>query len=64
LRYPLQTVPGVSEVASIGGFVKQYQVVVSPDAQLNFHVPLAKVRAAIQRFNNDVGGCLIEMGET
>jgi len=64
LRYPLQTVSGVSEVASVGGFIKQYQVVVNPDALLSFHIPLAKVKTAIQRSNNDVGGRLIEMGET
>ena len=64
LRYPLQTVKGVSEVASIGGYVKQYQVEVDPDALLAFDIPLAKIKRAIQRTNNDVGGRLIEMGET
>ena len=64
LRYPLQTVKGVSEVASIGGYVKQYQVEVDPDALLAFDIPLAKIKHAIQRTNNDVGGRLIEMGET
>jgi len=64
LRYPLQTVPGVSEVASIGGYVKQYQVEVKPEALLAYNIPLAKVRQAIQRSNNDVGGRLVEMGET
>ncbi len=64
LRYPLQTVPGVSEVAAIGGFVKQYQVEVDPDALLAYNIPLAKVRHAIQRSNQDVGGRLIEMTET
>ncbi|PJA32088.1 MAG: CusA/CzcA family heavy metal efflux RND transporter, partial [Zetaproteobacteria bacterium CG_4_9_14_3_um_filter_53_7] len=64
MRYPLQTVDGVAEVASIGGFVKQYQVEVNPDALTAFNIPLAKVKQAIARSNNDVGGRLIEMGET
>ena len=64
MRYPLQTVQGVAEVASIGGFVKQYQVEVDPDALAAFNIPLAKVKEAIARSNNDVGGRLIEMGET
>ena len=64
LRYPLQTVPGVAEVAAIGGYVKQYQVEVDPDALLAYGIPLAKVRHAIQRSNRDVGGRLVEMAET
>ncbi|MEQ8692489.1 MAG: CusA/CzcA family heavy metal efflux RND transporter [Pseudomonadales bacterium] len=64
LRYPLQTVSGVSEVASVGGFVKQYQVEVDPNALLRYNIPLGKVRRAIERSNNDVGGRLIEMAET
>ena len=64
LRYPLQTVEGVSEVASIGGYVKQYQIEVKPEALLAYNIPLAKVKQAIQRSNNDVGGRLVEMGET
>ncbi len=64
LRYPLQTVPGVSEVASIGGYVKQYQVEVDPNVLANYNIPLSKVKTAIQRSNNDVGGRLIEMAET
>ena len=64
LRYELTSVPGVSEVASIGGFVKQYQVTVDPNKLAVFDVPLSKVRTAIQRGNNDVGGRLVEMGET
>ncbi len=63
LRYNLQTVPGVAEVASIGGYVKQYQVEVDPDALVAYGIPLAKVRHAIQRSNNDVGGRLVEMAE-
>lgn len=64
LRYPLQTVSGVAEVASIGGYVKQYQVEVDPNALLAFNIPLSKVKKAIQRSNNNVGGRLIEFAET
>ena len=64
LRYPLQTVPGVAEVASIGGFVRQYQVEVDPSALQRYNVPLHKVKSAIQQSNNDVGGRLIEQAET
>lgn len=64
MRYPLQTVDGVAEVASIGGFVKQYQIEVDPNALLNYHIPLSKVREAIRRSNMDVGGKLLEMAET
>ena len=64
LRYELTSVPGVSEVASIGGFVKQYQVVVDPNKLLAYNIPLQKVRMAIRRSNNDVGGRIIEMAET
>ncbi|MCH7529480.1 MAG: efflux RND transporter permease subunit, partial [Candidatus Marinimicrobia bacterium] len=64
LRYQLMGVPGVSEVASIGGFVKQYQVEVDPNKLLAYNIPLNKVKIAIQRSNNDVGGRLIEMAET
>ena len=64
LRYPLQTVKGVAEVASIGGFVKQYQVEVDPNALQAYNIPLSKVKQAIKRSNSDVGGRLIEMAET
>ena len=64
LRYELTSVPGVSEVASIGGFVKQYQVTVDPNRLLAYNVPLQKIKMAIRRSNNDVGGRLIEMAET
>jgi len=63
LRYELMSVPGVAEVASIGGYVKQYQVEVDPNKLLAYNVPLSTVRTALQRSNNDVGGRLIEMGE-
>jgi len=64
LRYELTAVPGVSEVASIGGFVKQYQVEVDPNRLLAYNVPISEVRTAIQKSNKDVGGKLVEMGET
>ena len=64
LRYELASVPGVSEVASVGGFVKQYQVEVDPLKLQAYNIPIQKIRRAIQRSNNDVGGRLIEMGET
>jgi Cu(I)/Ag(I) efflux system membrane protein CusA/SilA len=64
LRYELTSVPGVAEVASLGGFVKQYQVVVDPNKLMAFNIPLQKVKMAIQRSNNDVGGRLVEMAET
>ncbi len=64
LRYELTAIPGVSEVASIGGYVKQYQVNVDPTKLASFDIPLNKVRMAIKRSNNDVGGRLMEMGET
>lgn len=64
LRYPLQTVNGVAEVASVGGYVKQYQVEVDPNALLRYNIPLQKVKMAIKRSNNDVGGRLVEMAET
>ncbi len=64
LRYELQTVPGVSEVAGIGGFVRQYQVEVEPNALASYGISLSQVRYAIQRSNNDVGGRLVEFAET
>ena len=64
LRYELTALEGVSEVASVGGFVKQYQVEVDPDKLNAYGIPLSRVKHAIQRSNNDVGGRLIEMGET
>jgi len=63
LKYELQTVPGVAEVATVGGMVRQYQVVLDPDALRAYGLPLAKIRAAIQAGNREVGGSVIEMGE-
>ncbi|MGD0999326.1 MAG: CusA/CzcA family heavy metal efflux RND transporter [Candidatus Brocadiia bacterium] len=61
LRYWLQSVPGVAEVASIGGFQKQYQVNLDPVALQAYHVPISKVVDALRAGNNDVGGRLVEM---
>ncbi len=63
LKYELQTVSGVAEVATIGGMVRQYQVVVDPDKLRAFGVTLAKLKAAIQQGNQETGGSVIEMGE-
>ena len=63
LKYELQTVPGVSEVATVGGMVKQYQVVLDPDRLRAFSIPLSKVRMAVQRANQEVGGSVIEHAE-
>jgi Cu(I)/Ag(I) efflux system membrane protein CusA/SilA len=64
LKYQLTSVPGVAEVASIGGFVKQYQVEVDPNKLFIYNIPLSKVREAIKSSNIDVGGRLVEMAET
>ncbi len=63
LKYELQTVEGVSEVASVGGHVKQYQVVVDPDRLRAFDIPLSRIKQEIQRANQEVGASVIEMGE-
>ena len=64
LRYELQQVPGVSEVASVGGYVRQYQVTVDPQKLQAYNLPITQVREAIQRNNNDAGGRVIEQAET
>ena len=63
LKYELTAVQGVSEVASIGGFVKQYQITVDPNRLRAYDIPLARIRNAVQRSNNDVGGRVLEMSE-
>lgn len=63
LRYWLRSVPGVAEVASLGGFVKQYQVNVDPNKLLAYNVPLKTVINAIRMSNNDVGGKVVEATE-
>ena len=64
VRYQLTKAPGVAEVASIGGFVQQYQVVVDPVKLRSYGVPLMKVVQAIRDSNRDVGGRVVEMAET
>ena len=64
LKYELTSVQGVSEVASIGGFVKQYQITVDPNKLRAYNIPLSKISMAVKRSNNDVGGRLLEMAET
>lgn len=64
LKYELTAVDGVSEVASIGGYVKQYQVTVDPVKLLAYNISIDMVEMAIKKSNNDVGGGVIEMGET
>ncbi|MCF7668563.1 MAG: CusA/CzcA family heavy metal efflux RND transporter [Verrucomicrobia bacterium] len=63
LRYYLQNTPGVAEVASLGGHVRQYQVVVDPNKLLAYNISITKITAAIKNSNNDVGGRVIEFAE-
>jgi len=62
LRYQLATVPGVAEVATIGGFVRQYQVNVDPDKLRAYGIPLSTVIEKVRASTNEVGGRLLEMG--
>ncbi len=63
LKYELQSVAGVAEVATIGGMVRQYQVTVDPDKLRIFNLTLGQVRSAIRQGNQEVGGSVIELGE-
>jgi Cu(I)/Ag(I) efflux system membrane protein CusA/SilA len=63
LRYALTAVPGVSEVASVGGFEKQYQVDIDPARLLAYGIPVTRVMSAIQAANNDVGAMTMELSE-
>jgi Cu(I)/Ag(I) efflux system membrane protein CusA/SilA len=63
LKYELTSVQGVSEVASVGGFVRQYQITVDPNKLRAYDIPISKIRTAVQRSNNDVGGRLLEISE-
>ena len=63
LKYELRAVPGVSEVASVGGMTRQYQVTVDPNRLRAYHLTLAQVRKAIEAGNQEVGGSVIEMAE-
>src|SRR6059036_2210595 len=60
IRYELQSVPGVAEVASVGGFVRQYQITVDPNKLASYGIPLMQVSDAVRKSNNEVGGRLIE----
>jgi copper/silver efflux system protein len=62
LRYAIQSVPGVAEVATVGGQVRQYQVTVKPEALAAYRLPLAAVVEAVRKGNSDVGGRLLELG--
>ncbi len=64
LRYWLESVPGVAEVASVGGFEKQYQVEIDPNKLIAYNIPLDKIINAIRRSNNDVGGRIVEFATT
>lgn len=63
LKYELQTVPGVAEVATIGGMVKQYQVVVDPDQLRAYDIPISTISNAIKKANQEAGASVIEMAE-
>ena len=63
LKYELQSVDGVSEVATVGGMVKQYQVILDPNRLRAYRLPLAQVRMAIDNANQEVGGSVIELAE-
>ena len=64
LKYELTAVQGVSEVASVGGFVRQYQITVDPNRLRAYDISLARIRDAVRRSNTDVGGRVFETAET
>jgi copper/silver efflux system protein len=63
LKYELKTVPNVAEVASVGGMVRQYQIVLDPDKLAAFSIPHTRVTEAVQRANQESGGSVLELGE-
>ena len=63
VKYELQTVPGVAEVAAVGGMVKEYQVVVDPNRLRGYYLTLASVKRAIEDANNEIGGSTLELSE-
>jgi Cu(I)/Ag(I) efflux system membrane protein CusA/SilA len=63
LKYELKAVPNVSEVASVGGMVRQYQIVLDPDRLRSYNIPQGKVIDAVQRANQETGGSVLELGE-
>jgi Cu(I)/Ag(I) efflux system membrane protein CusA/SilA len=63
LKYELKAVPNVAEVASVGGMVRQYQIVLDPDRLRAYNIPHGKVIEAVQKANQETGGSVLEMGE-
>jgi copper/silver efflux system protein len=63
LKYELKSVPNVAEVASIGGMVRQYQVVIDPDKLASYAIPLSRAVDAVQKANQETGGSVLELGE-
>src|ERR1700680_5116081 len=63
LKYELKAVPNVSEVASIGGMVRQYQIVLDPDKMRAYNITHSKIVDAVQKANQETGGSVLEMGE-
>lgn len=63
LKFELQTVPGVAEIATVGGMVKQYQVIVDPNKLRAFNIPLGHIKMTIERGNQEAGASVIEMAE-
>ncbi len=63
LKYELQSVEGVSEIASVGGMVKQYQIIIDPIKLRAYNIPLAHIEMAVQRANQEIGASVIEMSE-
>ena len=61
IKLALESVPGVSQVASIGGFVKQYQITVDPNRLLAYNIPITKVMEAVRKSNRDVEGRVLEL---
>jgi len=64
LKYELTAVSGVSEVASVGGHVRQYQITLDPNKLRAYGIPISRIRTAVQRSNGEVGGRVLEMAET
>ena len=62
VRYQLNSVPGVAEVASVGGYVQQYQIDIDPNKLRGVNIPISTVVEAVQRSNNNVGGNVVEQG--
>jgi len=64
VKFELATVPGVSEVASVGGFVKEYQVLIDPNRLRAYNIPISRIIAAVKAASGEVGGRVIEQAET